>query len=387
MGSGYRLLRFAAKLFQIPFVIRANNRAAWTFCRAHDSFHSVRDHWDAINRAGCNHLLLDSIFWKPALEHFASNRVQIAVKNGQSGEGIALVEPGRGGFWQTFQPAQSPLGPIMFDEAGAAHWPEHISTLMATLPAYPLGFSVTQQDPAFSCFTNEEADLVKEKLDYIETPRLTIAGSFEDYWKKRGKNLTHNLSRQQRRIKDRGGVLELIADRLPGSVARSIEEYGRLESTGWKGEEGTAVNADNPQGLFYRDVLQDFCARGEGVIYRLMLNGNTVASDLCLERNGTMVILKTAFDESVQGLSLGLLLHKEIFREVFMEGRIKTIEFYGRVRDWHTKWTDEIRTMYHVNFYRYRWAAKAHRFIRALRRCRETGQTNGNRAAVANRIG
>jgi len=338
----------------------------WTFYRAHDSFNSLRDHWDAINRAGCNHLLLDSIFWKPLIEYFASSRVQLAVRDGESGECIALVEPGRGGFWQTFQPAQAPLGPIMFDQAGATHWPEHISTLMAALPAYPLGFSATQQDPAFSCLTDEGAGLVKEKLDYIETPRLTIAGCFEDYWKKRGKNLTHNLSRQQRRIKERGDVLELLTDRNPGSVAKSIEEYGRLESTGWKGEEGTAVNRDNPQGLFYRRVLEDFCARSEGVIYRLTLNDKTVASDLCLERNSTMVILKTAFDESIQGISLGLLLHKEIFRNIFMEGRIKTIEFYGRVCDWHTKWTNEIRTMYHMNVYRSSWVERAHRVLKAL---------------------
>jgi hypothetical protein len=95
------------------------------------------------------------------------------------------------------------------------------------------------------------------------------------------------------------------------------------------------------------------------------LNGKTVASDLCLQRDGTLVILKTAYDENVQGLSLGLLLHQEIFQSVFEEGKIRVIEFYGRLRDWHTKWTNEIRTMYHINFYRSAWARKARRLLKA----------------------
>ena len=160
-------------------------------------------------------------------------------------------------------------------------------------------------------------------------------------------------------------MLELVTDRSAEAVAGAIHEYGLLESTGWKGEEGSAVAADNVQGRFYREMLEDFCSRGEAVIYRLRLNGKTVASDLCLERDGTLVILKTAYDESVQGLSLGLLLHQEIFQSVFDEGKIRVIEFYGRLRDWHTKWTNEIRTMYHINFYRAGWVAKARTFLKA----------------------
>ncbi|MCP5368587.1 MAG: GNAT family N-acetyltransferase, partial [Hyphomicrobiales bacterium] len=34
-------------------------------------------------------------------------------------------------------------------------------------------------------------------------------------------------------------------------------------------------------------------------------------------------------------------------------GAFRVIEFYGPVKDWHTKWTDETRTMYHANYYRH----------------------------------
>jgi hypothetical protein len=336
---------------------------AWRFHNALSSFPSFSKDWDCINRERGNHILLDSRFVAPLLRNFGSEKTLLTVHENAQEPGMALIEPGKLGFWQTFQPGQSPLGAILL--GGTTHDPaQPISELLRDLPGYALGFSVTQQDPDFTCFANLNGSLPVETLDYIQTPRLTIHGKYEEYWKQRSKNLTHNLSRQRRRLKDQGTVLEFLTDRSVEAVAGAIQEYGILESSGWKGEEGSAVSADNTQGCFYREMLEDFCRGGEAVIYRLRLNGKAVASDLCLERDGTLVILKTAYDESVQGLSLGLLLHQEIFQSVFDEEKIRVIEFYGQLRDWHTKWTSEVRTMYHINFYRAAWVPKARRILK-----------------------
>jgi hypothetical protein len=134
---------------------------------------------------------------------------------------------------------------------------------------------------------------------------------------------------------------------------------------GWKGKGETAVTVGGRQGLFYQEMLESFCSRGEGVIYRLLMNGETIATNLCLLRDGMMIILKTTYDETVKGISPGMLLHQEIFKALFHEGKIKVVEFYGRVRDWHMRWTNELRTMYHLNFYRYGWVAGARWFLKA----------------------
>jgi hypothetical protein len=335
----------------------------WRFHKALQSFPSFSKDWDRMNRERGNHILLDSRFVGPLVRHFGSEKTLLAVRESAENPGMALIQPGRAGFWQTFQPGQAPLGAMVL--AGGGDDPaEPIRELIHGLPGYALGFSVTQQDPDFTCFGNLNGSLPAETLDYIQTPRLTINGSYEEYWKQRSKNLTHNLSRQRRRLKEQGSVLELATERNTEAVAEAVREYGALESTGWKGQEGSAVATDNVQGRFYREMLEEFCSRGEAVIYRLRLNGKTVASDLCLERDATLVILKTAYDESIQGLSLGLLLHQEIFQSVFNEGKIRVIEFYGQVRDWHTKWTNETRTMYHVNFYRWTWVSNIRRILK-----------------------
>jgi Acetyltransferase (GNAT) domain len=336
---------------------------AWRFHNALRSFPTFSEEWDRINRKRGNHILLDSRFIAPLVRNFGSAKMLLAVRESDLEPGITLIEQGKPGFWQTFQPGQAPLGAILLGGDGHDST-QPIRELIRDLPGYGLGFSVTQQDPDFTCFANLNGSLPVETLDYIQTPRLTIQGKYEDYWKQRSKNLTHNLSRQRRRLKDQSTFLELVTDRGAAAVARAIQEYGVLESTGWKGKEGSAVAADNVQGRFYREMLADFCGRSEATIYRLQLDGKTVASDLCVERDGTLVILKTAYDESIQGLSLGLLLHQEIFQRVFDEGKIRVIEFYGQVRDWHTKWTNENRTIFHVNFYRHRLVQRAHQFVK-----------------------
>jgi hypothetical protein len=44
-------------------------------------------------------------------------------------------------------------------------------------------------------------------------------------------------------------------------------------------------------------------------------------------------------------------MRHEAYTRVFAEEAVERIEFYGRAMDWHRKWTDDIRTMYHVNIY------------------------------------
>lgn len=334
----------------------------WLFRRASESFDQYRDMWDELNRAQGNHLLLDSMFVGPLIRYFASERTLLGISNDPKNPGMALVERVRKGFWSTFQPSQAPLGLVLFTNRNALE--RQISLLIRSLPSCGFAFSILHQDPDIISLESLNLSNKIETLEYIQTARLNIKEDFENYWKTRGKNLVHNLLRQHRRLAERGTLIELVEERVPARVATLMGEYGRLENLGWKHLVGTAVNADNQQGLFYREILENFCSRGEGVIYRLLMDGKTVASDLCLHRNGMMVILKTAYDETVKGFSLGLLIHYEIFKLLFSEKKIKIVEFYGQVRDWHTKWTKDIRTMYHVNFYRYGWLVMSRRALK-----------------------
>ena len=155
------------------------------------------------------------------MRNFGSEQT-LAVHQSEEEPSLALIEPGKRGLWQTFQPGQSPLGSILVDGCSVHNPLQLIRELIHDLPRYALGFSVTQQDPDFTCFANLNGSPEVETLDYIQTPRLTVKGRFEDYWKQRSKNLTHNLGRQRRRLKEQGGVLELATDRSGEAVANAV---------------------------------------------------------------------------------------------------------------------------------------------------------------------
>ena len=324
----------------------------WTFQPAQKAFATSRGRWDELNRQSSHHVLLDSDFVDPVLKHFGDDRVILASRNG-SNRGMALLQNNGKGAWQTFQPSQAPIGLIQLSETD--NHGDELLQITRCLPGYALQLSVLQQDPDHTSFPQPNATPHVEPLDYIQTARITLSGTFDEYWKARGTNLRHNLARRRRRMAEKGYALELIAVRDPGQVAGAIREYGVLESKGWKAREGTAVAEDNAQGRFYREVFERFCARGEAVIYQLRLNGRLAATDLCLSQNGMFVILKTAYDEELNDFSPAFMMREEIMKELYANKTAKQIEFYGRVMEWHTKWSSEIRTLYHLTCYRHSW--------------------------------
>ena len=326
---------------------------SWTFQSANKSFHGARKQWDDLNQASTNHPLLDSDFVEPLLQQFGDDRIVLGMRNGNSNPGMALLQRKSTGVWETFQPSQAPLGLIQLSRADATG--AEMREITRGLPGYALQLSVLQQDPDYTSFPRPKTPEYVEPLDYIQTARITLNGTFEEYWKARGTNLRHNLARRRRRMTEQGYKLELKAIRDPGQVADAIREYGVLEAKGWKSREGTAVTADNAQGRFYREVFERFCARGEAAIYQLRLNDRLAATDLCLIQNGMFIILKTSYEEELNEFSPAFLMREEVMKELYANQQIRSIEFYGRVMEWHTRWSSEIRTMYHLTCYRHPW--------------------------------
>lgn len=313
--------------------------------------------WDELNRSCSGSALLESRFVSLLLRFFGNDRIRLAIgQRDQVIAAMALIEPGAHGAWSTFQPGQAPLGlwlstPRLDRDEGA-------KTLMSVLPWPVLLFGILQQDPGISLRPAQTTHL--RTLDHIRTARVRATGSFADYWAARGKNLRHNLKRQRNRLEREGVSLQLDVARKPEEMAEAIADYGRLETAGWKNRSGTAVSADNIQGTFYRALLETYAATGDAFAYRYFYNDRVVACDLCIVGNGVINWLKTTYDESETTSSPAALLRQASFELVFADLRVEMIEFYGPVMDWHTKWADEIRTMYHINVYRWSWLARLH---------------------------
>lgn len=337
----------------------------WEFLPAIECFPERTQEWDAINQMAGNHVLLDSQFVASLVRHFATPNVLLAVSRDPMHPGMALVYSQRPGFWEIFTPSQSPLGPIVLGSRDPAC--RQIRGLMNSLPGFPVQLAILRQDPQWSAWFPLDEGTQLEAVEMMETARIRLEGTFEEFWKARSSNLRHNLNRQRRRLKEQGRTIELITHTSAEAIADCIREFGRLESAGWKAELGTAVNEHNVQGGFYRDLFERFCASGNTLIFQLLLDGQVAATDLCLFREGMLVVLKTAYDETLQALSPALLMREDILRYLYSDRRYQVVEFYGRVQDWHLKWTNDTRPMYHLNYDRNRVVRKMRELVRSMR--------------------
>jgi len=276
---------------------------------------------------------------------------------------MILLEPRGFGRWVSFQPSQAPLG-LILSRLGVHESLDGFRDLIKTLPGFVAQFSLLQQDPDYSCLKGISSSGDVEVLDYIVTARLPLNGTYDEYWRGRSSNLRHNVERQIRRLGEQEKSLTLAILTTPEHMADGLREHAGLESQGWKAGTFTAITETNAQGIFYTEMLRHFATRGEAVIYQLQLDGKTIASDLCLRRNRMLVVLKTAYDEGIQGLSPALLMRRNILQTLFQEREVDVVEFYGRVMEWHTKWTRDFRTIFHLNLYHNMFVRQSANFIK-----------------------
>jgi hypothetical protein len=333
----------------------------WTLYPA-AQFEDFQDRWQALNLAGAASPLLDREFVRPLLKEFGGGKEILACcqHDGRMQAMAIIVPAGRMG-WETLQPSQSPLG--LWIQRPGLDTAQLLSALTGKLPGFPLLLGITQQDPQLLPRPRDGGAI--KTLDYIQTARIQLDGGFDDYWNARGKNLRQNMKKQRSKLEKEGVTLRLQLSTAPEDVVPALADYGALEGAGWKARLGTAIHPDNAQGRFYRNMLEAFCARGAGRIYRYWYGDRVVAMDLCVEGNGTLIILKTTYDESIKdGTSPAFLLRQEQTTQLFDDANINSIEFYGKVMDWHLKWTGDVRTMYHMNNYRFSLLSRAHGAIR-----------------------
>ncbi len=324
---------------------------SWTFHPAH-TLASIATEWDELQRRSTDTPFLETAFLLPLLEVFGHGDERLAVwHEGPTWKAAALLRPLGKARWETFQPSQLPLAPWVC--ARELPVDAALKTLVRALPGFALGAGLTQLDPHLHPRPADGPTL--RTMDYVSTSWVDVAGDFDTYWEARGKNLRQNTRKQRNKLQADGVAAHLECITEAEGVAAALADYGQLESTGWKAGTGTAIHPDNEQGRFYRRMLENFCRLGRGRLYRYRFDDKVVAMDLCIDNGPRVVILKTAYDESYRQISPSTLMRQDQFRAWWDEGRYRRIEFYGKTLEWHTRWTEEARLLYHATAFRWAW--------------------------------
>jgi CelD/BcsL family acetyltransferase involved in cellulose biosynthesis len=124
------------------------------------------------------------------------------------------------------------------------------------------------------------------------------------------------LRRLRRKLGEELGGELVVVDRAEEVEAR--EEFLRIEGSGWKGREGTAMGCIDGVGDFFREMCAGFAARGRLQMLSLETEGAVAAMKCNLGAGDAAFSFKIAYQDELSRFSPGILLEVENV-EVFHE--------------------------------------------------------------------
>jgi CelD/BcsL family acetyltransferase involved in cellulose biosynthesis len=325
--------------------------AASAFCNP-----DILKSWDRLNAQQGDLPFLGANAMRNAVETLGTGNEVLLTGRASSGELCAMLVLVPDGFlrWRTFQPSQVPLGAWVADASLSID--QLVDDVMASNRLLCLVLSITQIDPKLASRGSDTT--TSRRTDYIPTGWVEIEGEFAEYWAARGKNLRQNMRKQRNKLAADGVQTCMLVWRDRADMEPALQRYAALETAGWKAAEGTAIHAGNAQGRYYIRLFNEAAEANEAVIYEYRFDDRTVAMNLCLLRAGQLIVLKTAYDESIKSLSPAFLLREEELQSFFGGQEVRRVEYYGRLMDWHTKLTERQRTLYHLTSYRWAWVKR-----------------------------
>ena len=157
--------------------------------------------------------------------------------------------------------------------------------------------------------------------------------------------------RRARRGLERAGVVTFDM-RIPSvnSVAADLEEAMRIEASSWKSREGSTLLRTGRLRAFFHEYARRMAANGQLRIAFLRVDGVGIAMQLIVEQASRFWVYKVGYDEKWAEHSPGVQLMWEVMRYA-CESRLAGVELLGKVEDWLTIWSRDVREYRTLIFY------------------------------------
>jgi CelD/BcsL family acetyltransferase involved in cellulose biosynthesis len=316
-----------------------------------EGFDGLAERWDAL--AGDRLTPFDTHAWYRAWWGAFGGSGELAIATAWEGDELAAALPlmrigGRlAALVNGHTPLYRPIGP---EPAAAAL----VSQVLAGPEASVELFAVPATDPVVGSMDSSAG--TPPRYDVVErqhvSPIVETTGTF-DAWRKLTKpNWRSDLDRFARNLRKRHNAEFSIVE-VPSDLTAELEAGFRVEASGWKGEQGTAIESSPETERFYRDIAAVFHDRGQLRLSRIELPDGWAAFDLCLLAGNRLYLLKTGFDQRFRNLSPGLVMRLATIERCFELG-LEAHELLGGEAEWKRKFaTTERRHIAH-RYYRRR---------------------------------
>jgi CelD/BcsL family acetyltransferase involved in cellulose biosynthesis len=176
----------------------------------------------------------------------------------------------------------------------------------------------------------------------LRSPHVSMTGSdWDSYRDGLTRRTRKETERLRRRFSELGSVqVEFVKE--TADLPTLLEEGFRLEGSGWKRKQGTAILSHPSTLEFYSQVARWAHQRGELLLAFLRVDGAGVAFDLCLEANHVTYVMKGGFDPAYRRYGPGMVLTYESLRRGF-EQELVSYELLGADDPYKLAWTGTVR--------------------------------------------
>ena len=159
--------------------------------------------------------------------------------------------------------------------------------------------------------------------------------------------LRRNLARHERNLRaDQCLSYQISTAYEPAAISTAMAEFLTLESSGWKGESGTAILNDSSLTQFYEGLLQFADTHCALEVHQLYLGSTCVAAQLALRCETTLYLLKIAYDEQHAAHSPGSLLLRYALQHSTQDNT--QILSLVSAPDWASRWKPHKNQVWHV---------------------------------------
>lgn len=343
----------------------------YTFRRIEDEqgFGGLADPWDELVGDGCTPF--DTHRWYRAWWAAFGRPGEAAIATAWQGNRLAAVLPlrrCRGGGLAAMANEHTPLyRPVGREPAATAALVRHV---LAGDEASVELIAVPETDPVVGSMS--ECTRALNRREVVErqhvSPIVETVGTFDAWRKLTKQRWRSDLDRFARNLRRRHNA-EFSIVQVPTDLTRELDMGFRVEASGWKGEQETAIQSSLQTEAFYRNVAKSFHDRGQLRLSRIVLADGCAAFDLCLLVGQRLYLLKTGFDERFRNLSPGLVLRLATIERCFELG-LEAHELLGGDSEWKRKFATTARHHSAHRYYRRRPLPLARWFYRSAVRPR-----------------
>ena len=175
-------------------------------------------------------------------------------------------------------------------------------------PGFQDVFSEVNQSQAYTCF----------QRDLFERAAFVPAGSTEAYLSEHvSTSFQKKMRRLGRKLSELGEVQFLLSDET-SDFDQLANDFLRIEASGWKGDNGTALASQPASEAFYRELIAESAKSGGARFLTLTVDNRPIAMLSDIQTDDIVYSYKTAFDDEFSKFSPGVQLelkNLEFFHE------------------------------------------------------------------------